>query len=182
MKLRDRGSRSKAGFTLAEVMVALLLVGGFLVYIVAGLTTSKMAAAHTQALKQARELGLYTLGQLEAGLYWEDIDDTITGSYSELGYEYFTFEVAVGEDNFPSEQNDPDSPYNMWDRDEDDDEDEDDEELPYEKVRVRVEFPQFSEFTNELILERWIPWDQVYGEEEGSDTGERVGDDGGAEP
>ena len=180
--MRPPSSHSRSGFTLAEVMVALLLVGGFLVYIVAGLNTSKMAAAHTQALKQARELGLYTLSQLEAGLYWEDIDDTITGTYSELGYEYFSFEVAVGEDNFPSEQNDPDSPYNMWDRDDDDDEDEDEEELPYEKVRVRVEFPQFSEFTNELILERWIPWKQIYGEEEGSDTGESVDDGAGGAP
>lgn len=163
---------SRAGFTLAEVMVALLLVGGFLVYIVAGLQTSKMTAAHTQALKQARELGLYTLSEIEAGLYWEDIDDTITGTYADLGYEYFSFEVAVGEDNFPSEEYDPDAPFNMWDREDDDDDEEDEEELPYEKVRVRVEFPQFVDFTNELILERWIPWAQVYGEEEGDEEGE----------
>ena len=47
-----------------------------------------------------------------------------------------------------------------------DDDEEEDAEEPYEKIRVRVTFPILSEYSNQLELERWIPWDQVYGEEE----------------
>ena len=36
----------------------------------------------------------------------------------------------------------------------------------YEKVRIRVEFPKLAEYENEIVLERWIPWEQVYGPDE----------------
>ena len=36
----------------------------------------------------------------------------------------------------------------------------------YEKVKVQVVFPPLAEFKNELILERWVPWEQVYGPSE----------------
>ena len=49
--------------------------------------------------------------------------------------------------------------------------DEEDAEEPYEKVRIRVSFPVLSEYSNQLELERWIPWDQVYGEEEDEESG-----------
>ena len=35
-----------------------------------------------------------------------------------------------------------------------------------EKVKIRVVFPQFTEQTAEVILERWIRWKQVYGSDE----------------
>ena len=37
---------------------------------------------------------------------------------------------------------------------------------PYERVSIRVTFPKLSEQPNEITLERWIPWDQVYGVDE----------------
>ena len=50
---------------------------------------------------------------------------------------------------------------------EDDDEEEDEEtNEPFEKVRIRVTFPQLSERPAEYVVERWIPWDQVYGPDE----------------
>ena len=36
--------------------------------------------------------------------------------------------------------------------------DDEDAEQPYERLRVKVVFPQIQEFTNELVLERWVPW------------------------
>ena len=52
------------------------------------------------------------------------------------------------------------------------DEEEDDEQEvePYEKVRIRVTFPKLGEAKNELVLERWVPWEQVHGETEDAAT------------
>lgn len=165
---------AQAGFTLAEVMVALLLVGGILVYTVTGLNLSTMESGHTYSTKVARELALLTLGQLEAGLFWEDMDDEIRGNYAEQGYPDFEYEVVFGQDNFEDEDS-----FDSW-YDEDDDEDEDDEESeqPYQEVKIRVIFPQFGEFTNEIVLERWVPWQQLYPDEDGVDDAEEEGGPG----
>jgi hypothetical protein len=37
---------------------------------------------------------------------------------------------------------------------------------PFEKVRIKVVYPRFGERQNTLVLERWIPWEQVYGSPE----------------
>ena len=51
-------------------------------------------------------------------------------------------------------------------------EDREDQELPFEKVKVRIYFPKLQELKNTLIVERWIPWEQVYG---ASDEDEQSG-------
>lgn len=171
MRLGGPARSPRGGFTLAEVMVALVLVGGYLVYALMGLNVSKMTAAHTHNLKLARELGLYTLGQLEAGLFWEDMDDTIgPHSYAELDPAYADFEytIYVGQENFELATEDPEQRFDSlgYADDEDDDDDEEEEKRPYVEVMIRVTFPKLVEFPNQLILERWIPWEQVHGEGE----------------
>ena len=165
------------GFTLAEVMVTLIVVGITLTLILQGLNTAKMIAADTHNRKVARELALYTLGEMEAGLFWEDLefgDDLLSGSYAEQGYEFFSWVITLGDENFP-EYEDSESGYHdtyayrryLEDEEEDDDFDEDEESSePYERVSIRVTFPKLSELENEITLERWIPWDQVYGVDE----------------
>ena len=46
--------------------------------------------------------------------------------------------------------------------------DEDDEEIveAFEKVKLRVTFPRTKQFRNDLVLESWMEWDQVYGSDE----------------
>lgn len=167
--------RARAAFTLVEVAVSILIVGIALTLVLQSLNTSKLRAKQTQNLKLARELGTLTMGRVSAGLYREDLDAYYTGTYSEEGYPEFSFEIALGDSSFPeAEEFEEGARFDSWYED-DLDEDEEDEEAeePYEKVRVRVSFPVLSEYTNQLELERWIPWDQVYGEdeEEGSDGG-----------
>ena len=41
-------------------------------------------------------------------------------------------------------------------------------------MKLRVTFPVLSEYSNQIELERWIPWTQVYGEDE--DEGLGAGD------
>ena len=179
--------RARAGFTLAEVAVTILIVGFGLVLVLQGLNTAKLTAAHTRNYKLARELALQTLGQIESGLFQEDIEDGLLGTYAEEGYPDFAFEVVVGDEAFRERRDD--GGYDSWaPRDSDEDEQEEDEESeePFEKVRVRVTFPKVQEVSNELVLERWIPWKQVYGETEeeegapGSGSGETTAAAGGA--
>ena len=61
------------------------------------------------------------------------------------------------------------------DDEEEEEEEEEEDEEPYEKVRIRITFPLLSEYSNQLELERWIPWDQVY-EDEGDDASAVGGD------
>jgi len=80
-------------------MVTLIVVGITLTLILQGLNTAKITAAHTHNRKVARELALYTLGEMEAGLFWEDLevgDDQFYGTYAEQGYEAFEWEIIVG--------------------------------------------------------------------------------------
>lgn len=169
-----RLQRTQGGFTLAEVMITLLIMGFALIAIIQGLNTSKFIAAHTHNTKVARNLALLTLGRVEAGLYWEEIDDRLFGTYAEDGYPAFEWEIAVGEDSLSDfSSGEQTLEHDSWYEDPYDDDDEDDEEAeePYEQVRIRVTFPRLGEQPNEYVLERWIPWTQVYGEDEEEGSG-----------
>ncbi|NOT31580.1 MAG: type II secretion system protein [Planctomycetes bacterium] len=180
-----RPGGTRGGFTLAEVMVTLLIVSIGLLLITQGLTRARFSAAETHHRKLARELALLTLGRLESGLFWEELDggdgDVLTGTYAEEGYEEFHYELVLGDEEF-RERAEPDgrqgSYHDSWEyerereqrlRREDDDKDEEEQVAEaFEKVRIKVGYPRFGEELNEseLVLERWIPWEQVYGSEE----------------
>lgn len=167
MKLSRLKARARAAFTLVEVAVAILIVGIALTLVLQSLNVAKLRAKQTQNLKLARELGALTMGRVSAGLYREEIDSYYSGSYSEDGYPDFSFEIVLGDNTFPETNEDDYGPrFDNW-YDEEDIEDNDEEARePYEKIRVRVSFPRLSEYSSQLDLERWIPWDQVYGEED----------------
>lgn len=165
-------SKARSGFTLAEVAVTIVIVGISLVLVLQGLNTSKVTAAHTRNQKLSRDLGLFTLGQIESGLLRDDLETGMAGSYAEEGYPDFNWEIAVGDDAL--RETDPTGKFDSWtptaaEEEEKADEEEDAEE-PFEKIRVRVTSPPIREFTNEVTLERWIPWKQVYGEAEGDNA------------
>jgi prepilin-type N-terminal cleavage/methylation domain-containing protein len=174
-RLPVNASPRRAGFTLAEVAITIVIVGIGLVLVLQGLNTAKMTAAQTRNEKLARELGLYTLGQIEAGLYQEDIEQGLNGNYSDVDPQHgqaFTYEVVVGDESFVD--SDPNAPFDSWkprtQKQLDDEKKKDEEDMPepYEKVKIKVTFPRILEYKNELILERWVPWTQVYGEAEES--------------
>jgi len=173
---------ARRGFTLAEIAVTIVIVGVGLVLVLQGLNTAKITAAQTRNTRLARELALYTLGQVEAGLYQDDIEQGLNGNYSEMGYTAFSYEVIAGDATF--RERDPNSPYDSWQptQKELDDKKKDGDEItqPFEKVKVRVTFPKFGEYSNELILERWIPWEQVYGTQDESTTSGSKSSSGGS--
>jgi prepilin-type N-terminal cleavage/methylation domain-containing protein len=168
--VRPPARRDRRGFTLAEVAVTLAVVGLALVWMLQALNSAKVTAAQTRNLKLARELALLTLGQLESGQYREEIDDEeIQGTYAEVGYPDFSFEAVIGEANLPPPPND--QAYDNWleerRRAQDKaDEEEQEVEQAYERVQVRVTFPQMLELPNELVIERWLPWSLVHPSEE----------------
>lgn len=169
MKLARTGSRG--GFTLAEVAVTIVIVGISLVLVLQGLNTSKSIAAQTRYQKLARSLGLVTLGQVESGLFQEDIENGLVGTYSEEGYPEIAYEVVVGDESF-REANE-NGQFDSWAPRDDEKEAEEDEEIeePFEKVKIRITFPKILLMSNEILLERWMPWKQVHGEGEEGDAG-----------
>ncbi|MEW6072344.1 MAG: prepilin-type N-terminal cleavage/methylation domain-containing protein [Planctomycetota bacterium] len=183
----------RAGFTLAEVAVTLLIVGMCLLYVLQGLNAAKRSALETYQEKVAREMAVLTFGRIEAGLYWEDLaggTDYLEGTYADEGYETYAWEAVFGEEtSFRTEladdepagaQADPERDSLAYRREqererarEEGDEDALEAEEPFEKVGLRVLLVTESETRVLLTLERWIPWELVYGEseDEAAETG-----------
>lgn len=179
--IRAEVSGSRSGFTLAEVAVTIVIVGIGMLLVLQGLNTAKMAAVQTKNLKLSRELALLTLGQIASGQFQEDIENGLHGTYAEEGYPDFSFDVVVGDDAF--EETDENRAFDSWrprtpaQQEENEERDEKDpqevEDQPYEKVKIKITFPQIliekEGLKHELVLEQWIPWKQVYGEKEDSE-------------
>lgn len=163
-----RPTHARRGFTLAEVAVTVVIVGTALTLCMQALGSAKVTAAQTRNLKLARELGLFKLGELESGIYLEEVDadSTLADTFAEQGHPDFNWEIALGDDTFA--EADPNAPFDSWSRKFEKDEEEQEEkgaeeaEQPYERVKVRVTFRQIAGFKNEVVLERWIPWKQVH--------------------
>jgi prepilin-type N-terminal cleavage/methylation domain-containing protein len=167
LKLRARSQ----GFTLAEVAVTIVIVGTMLIYLLQGLNGTKLLAASTRNMKLSRELALAKLGQISSGLYQEDIDKGLTGTFADEGYPDFSYEVVVGDDSFTDQSDVRNDRFDSWNpparKDKEADKTDPNAEVvekPFEKVKIRVTSPKIQEFSNQLTLEQWYPWVQVYGE------------------
>ena len=174
--------RAAAGFTLAEVAVALVISAMTLMLVMQGVVGAKLTAAQTSYRKIARDLAQLAIGWVESGLFWDDLDGlpgTLYGDFAEEGYDAFRWEIIVGEDT-RSAYEDSESgyfdslAYERYRRREALDEDPDREPYPetgstggpYEVVTVRVFFPQLTDQPNTLEMTRWVPLDQVFGQGE----------------
>ncbi len=176
-------ARPRSGFTLAEVAVTIVIVGIAVVMMLQSLNRAKLESAHTRNTKLARELGLLTLGQIESGLFRDDLGRGLIGSYSDEGYPMFGYEVISGDEVFLESTGPDDGRFDTFEdrrlkadeaaRDAGTDEDEEMRE-PYERVRVKVTWQlAVQDLPTELVLERWIPWDQAYGPAEEEAGGAR---------
>jgi prepilin-type N-terminal cleavage/methylation domain-containing protein len=167
MKMK-RANRS--GFTLAEVAVTIVIVGIAVVMMLQSLNRAKLESAHTRNLKLARELALMTLGRVESGLFRDDISRGLSGSFADEGYPMFSYEVAVGDDQFVDRTATNDR-FDTWqarrDREaekRDRSKEEERAREPYERVKVKVTWElKIQDLPTELVLERWMTGDQVYG-------------------
>ena len=184
------GARKRAGFTLVEAAITLAIVALVLVTILQGMEGAKLTAHHTRQKKTAYELGVGLLGEVTAGLWREELESGMSGNFAELDEPLFNWELALGDDVL--EENDSDDQERPFDNfaarrdweernrsDSEEEEYEDGEEpvQPFEKIRIRVTFPKLRDFSNELTLERWVPWEEIYGpsEEEEGETGGETG-------
>ncbi len=184
---------ARAGFTLAEVAVTIVIVGIGLTLVLQGLNASQLTAAQTRNTRLARELGLRTLGEISSGLWWETFTTSGAGTYEAVYEDHpeFSGEIALGEEPFLDDDLDDETLDTWGERDRlreereararadststDEEEEEEEVEEPYEKVRVRVRFPRIQELPDHLDIERWIPWNQVYQPEEDEPTEEAGG-------
>ena len=199
MRLHSRTDGARAGFTLAEVAVTLLIVSIALVLVQQGLNTCTVSSAETHARKVARDLALITLGQIESGLYWEELDngngDSLSGNYAEEDYPDYQYEVVLGDEEFHQDYDSRREAgyHDSWaaerdredraeERDKTPGEDEEPVAEPFQKVRIKVIYPQFGERKPEIVLKRWMTWEQVYGAPEGAEGAAKgkSGQDAGA--
>ena len=194
------------GFTLAEVAVTIVIVGIGMLLVLEGLNMAKMSALQTKNLKLSRELALLTLGQISAGLFQEEIQNGLHGTYAQEGFPDFTYEVAVGDVALTASEGSRganDTSFDSWNRpvttststtnttdsQKDDQSKKDPKDItdqPYEKVKIKVGFPTIriekEELKHELVLEEWIPWKQVYGSNEAETADQKKGTSGAAPP
>ncbi|MDB4489362.1 prepilin-type N-terminal cleavage/methylation domain-containing protein [bacterium] len=181
---------ARAGFTLAEAAVTIAIVAIVLTVMLQGLEGAKFSAAHNRARKTAYELGTEMLGLISAGLWQEEIESGLTGSFAEQDEPDYYWEVALGEDALAETSGDEtERPFDNfearrdWENSQDDDLEEDEENTePFEKVKLRVNYPKFSDYPEELVLERWIRWEQVYGPSEEDLLAEQEAAQGAAGP
>lgn len=174
MRVSTQRTTSRTAFTLVEVAVSLVIIGIGLTLCLQSLQMAKQQAAQTRNLKLARELGVMTLGQIEAGLFQEEIDSSYSETYAQEGYPDFFFEVLLGDEDFEDQgyDEDQDGFHDAFEarrqrrEDEADDSDEEDVAEPYEMVKIRVSFPRIHQYKNYLDMESWMVWEQVYGKEE----------------
>lgn len=166
-----------AGFTLVEVAVSLLIIGIGLTLCLQSLQAAKFQAAHTRNLKLARELGVLTLGQIESGLFREELTNGYEETYASEGYPEFYFEILTGEEQFQEVNIDEEGTFHdafaarrqrAFEAAEEEDEEIAEE---FEKVRIRITFPKFGQYKNTLDIESWMDWEQVYGEEDEDSAG-----------
>lgn len=184
----NKGGQSRRAFTLVEVAVTIVILGIGLTMVLQALNTAKIRAAQTRNYKLARDLALYTLGEIESGLYREDAQDRFSGTYAEHDQPDFTFEVVLGDQQLIDRPDSRDTGFfdrfaeRQYELERDPDRTKEDEEAaqPFEKVKVRVMFPPLADFSNELVLERWMPWEQVYGPPEEDEGGEGLGEGAGS--
>ncbi|MEM6567429.1 MAG: hypothetical protein AAF957_03405 [Planctomycetota bacterium] len=184
-------SSAHAGFTLAEAAVTIAIVALVLTMMLQGLEGAKFSAAHNRYRKTAYELGVGMLGEISAGIWREELDSGSSGSFADLDEPDYFWEVALGDEVFETDGDEgEDRPHDNyasrreWERNQDDGDDEEDEENeePFEKVKLRITYPKLSDYPDELVLETWIPWTQVYGEDEEEELsgGNNVGGPSGA--
>lgn len=173
---RTRPAR-RAGFTLAELAVTLAIVAVVVLFVLQGIYAARDDAFHTHQLKLARDLALLTLGRIESGQYQEEIRGDYFGPFVYEENEAFEWEVAFGGE--PLRERADDGSFDSWyeERLNDEENEDEDAEEPYEQVEIKVTFPPIGGRPGELFMVRYMPWAQVYGEDE-----EAIDDEDGAGP
>jgi hypothetical protein len=183
---------ARSGFTLAEAAITIAIVGIGLAFSVQALNGAAQTAAHTQRMKIARELGVEHLGEIAAGLWWDELESTRYGTFADKERPEYTWELALGDEQLEAVRTGDEAAwegqrFDNWQyrRDQEainsgyssaEDMDAEEETVEeYEQLRLRVSFPflpGLEDLDHHIELERWIPWEQVYGpseDEEGAD-------------
>ena len=158
----------RSGFTLAEVAVTIVIVGILLVVSVQALNNSLAQASHTRNINIARELAMLSLARLEAGLFIDELEDHMEGDYSDDDQPYFNWEIVLDTEEFYDEEQLETDRFDSW---EPTDEDEDTESGdPWVVARVKVRFPVQTGRKDNIVLERWLTREFVYGPEDEDDN------------
>lgn len=186
MSSASTSSMRRRGFTLMEVMVAIMLIAVAMTTLMQLRNDSVGRAADGRSMSLAARLGSQLLHRIEAG-QMIDVFDGLNGDFAEEGYDDFTYVIALGDGSNYAENNsiDSNSPEWAWrdairEREEDRVDEEGDDQRP-EKTRVviRVQYSGFDgderEYRLEAMLDSWAVYRdfELYRELWGSNNEDR---------
>lgn len=163
-----RGRRG--GFTLIEVMAAVLLLAISLVLMLKLRNDALGRASDGRALSVASRLGLGLLRQIEAARVSE-LYDGYTGDFSDEGFPDFYYSIGVGDDSALAGGAAQDEDELIWrqakiqraeDKAAESDEDEDEEKPPYTRIFIDVSYPSSRGERKSYFLETLLPTWAVY--------------------
>jgi len=159
-------SSGKRGFTLMEVMAAVMLIAIVLTVLMELRNKSVARAADGRNLAVATRLGATMMHRIEAAMM-RDLNDGMSGDFSEDGYAEFSYTIGIGDSSMVTDSSDldSDSPEYVWrqalEKREDERLEEEGDEIKPEKTRVIiiVNYPSFAEepleYRLETLLDTW---------------------------
>lgn len=156
----------RRGFTLMEVMAAIMLLAIVLTTLMDLRNKSVGRAADGRSLAVATRLGSTLMHQIEAGMV-RDVFDGMAGDFSDQEYPDFSYTIGIGDSSIVNDTSDmdTDSPEYVWrqalEKREEERVEEDGDDLKPEKTRViiLVSYPSFTdeqlEYRLETMLDTW---------------------------
>lgn len=161
--------RARRGFTLMEVMVAIMLMAVAMTTLMQLRNDSVGRAADGRSMSVAARLASQLLHRIEAA-QMIDLFDGMNGDFAEEGFDDFSYIVALGDGSNYAENNDIDSDSPEWawrdalrEREEDRvDVDGDDQRPEKTRVVIRVQYASFDGDEREYRLEAMIDSWAVY--------------------
>jgi len=105
MTARAHGATKRAGFTLLEVMIAMAILSGALVWLIVGMSRSIKAENHAKLMTTATFLAREKMVDLEDDLYdkgFGEFEKDQSGAFDDKGFSRFTWKAIVDKVELPS--------------------------------------------------------------------------------
>ncbi len=154
--------RTRRGFTLLEIMVALALLATVFVLVMQAQRQAIAQAADARSQSIAARLGAQFLHRVEAGMV-PDLHDGYSGDFSEEGYGSFTYVVGLGDGSrFASGPLDEsEAAWREFKRRIEEEADEDEVLPPETRVFLTISYPAFGPseeprtYAIETLVDSW---------------------------
>lgn len=155
-------SKRPGGFSLIEVMAAVLLLGIAMTYLLQLRSEAVARAAVARNLSISSRLARDLLARIRAGRV-ADLFDGYTGDFSEEGFPDIRYVLGIGDGSiYASGTNEESQSEQIWRQSKEDqyqEEQDKDQKPPYTRLFLTVEYPdqkgETEKFSLETVVETW---------------------------